>query len=655
MIVGVIGSGAIGPDLAYGFLTALSREPGSKVFLVDIKQEALDAGVARIQGYVQKGVSRGKIADSAAKAILGALAPTRELADLAPCDYVLEAASEDLEVKRRILASLEKIVRPDCLIGFATSGLPRREIAKEAAHPERCFVNHPFFPAWRALPIEIVQSGDAALGAKMIETIEKLGKVPIVTADVECFAADDIFCNYISEAARIVEEGFATPAQVDAIVHAAIGGGGPFNVMDLTKGNLLTHKCQVLMQKAATGTPWFAPPAILTRQGDTPWHDRKNPGDPTHDEALAKTVLDRILAVLLARTYFVVEQNIATTTDTNWLTRMALGFTKGLLEVGEELGAARVKELLDAYAAEHPGFVVPKLVTEQKLPPFRRNVKVELDGDIAVVRVFRPEVKNALSKQTLTEIDASITELNRAASVKGIVLTSHDGALAGADIGELAALPSPAECERTCLDSHPIFDRIASSKKPVVAAVDGPVMGGGAELSMACHARVVGRSLALGQPEVNLGIIPGYGGTQRLPRLIGLERAAGLLRSGRSVGAKEACEWGWAHGAPAADPLAEAKALVKKAIAGEVKVSPVDPKPLAKIEALPKTDIGHRSLAIDAILVDVLRRGLEKPLSEGLVIEAQGFSRCKATVDMDIGMKNFVQNGPRVPAAFLHE
>lgn len=654
MIVGVIGSGAIGPDLAYGFLNALAREAGSKVFLVDIKQEALDAGVARIQGYVQKGVSRGKMTPAAAKAVLEALVPTRELADLAPCDYVLEAASEDLEVKRKLLAALEKIVRPECLVGFATSGLPRREIAATALHPARCFVNHPFFPAWRALPIEVVSSGDAALGAQMIATIEKLGKVPVVTADVECFAADDIFCNYISEAARIVEEGLATPAQVDAIVNAAIGGGGPFNVMDLTKGNLLTHKCQLLMQKAKTGTPWFAPPAILQKQGDAPWHDRKNPQSAAHDEKLAKTVMDRILAVLLGRTYFVVEQEIATATDTNWLTRMALGFTKGLLEVGEELGAARVRELCVRHAETHPGFPVPRMVAEQKLPAFRRYVKTEVDGDVGVVRVFRPEVKNALSKVTLAEIDAAMAELLASDAVKGVVLTSTDGALAGADIGELAALPTPEACKQTCLDSHPIFARISSATKPVVAAVDGPVMGGGAEISMACHARVVGRSLALGQPEVNLGIIPGYGGTMRLPRLVGLERAVTMLRSAKSIGAKEACAWGWAHGEPAADPLATAKALVRDAAAGKVKLAAVDPAPLA-VDGLPKVDIAHRSLAVDAILCDVLRRGLALPLAEGLVVEAEGFARCRGTVDMDIGMKNFVQNGPRVPAAFLHE
>ncbi|NUP13590.1 MAG: 3-hydroxyacyl-CoA dehydrogenase/enoyl-CoA hydratase family protein [Polyangiaceae bacterium] len=655
MIVGVIGSGAIGPDLAYGFLSALAREAGSKVYLVDIQQEALDRGAARIAGYLQKGVARGKIASSAAKAIQGALVPTRNLADLKDCDYVLEAASEDLSIKRRILAELEGIVRPDCLIGFATSGLPRKHIASEAKHPERCFVNHPFYPAWRSLPIEIVLSGDETLGAKMVSTIEKLGRVPIITADVECFAADDVFCNYIAEAARIVEEGVATPAQVDAIVHAAIGGGGPFNVMDLTKGNLLVHKCQQLMQKAETGSGWFAPPAILTKQGDKPWHDRKAPGDPAHDEALGKKVLDRILAVIFARTYFVVDHGVCEATDANWLMRMALGFRSGTLELAEELGAERVHELCTKYAAEHPGFYVPRSIIDKNLPAFQRTVKTERDGELAVVRIFRPEVKNALSKLTLSEIDRAIATLESDPTVRGIVLTSYDGALAGADINELAALPTPEACRKTCLDSHPIFDRIARSNKPIVAAVDGAVLGGGAELSMACHARVVGKSLVLGQPEVNLGIIPGYGGTQRLPRLIGVERAIDLLRTGRSVRAADACAWGWAHGEPVADPVASAKQLVREHLAGTKRVAPVDPAPLAVPDTLPQVDIGHRSLAIDAILVDVVRRGLKKPLAEGLTIEADGFARCRSTVDMDVGMKNFIQNGPRVPAAFLHE
>lgn len=653
MIVGVIGSGSIGPDLAYGFLSALAREKGACVYLVDIRQEALDAGVLRIQAYAKKAVSRGKMAKSAADAMLAALKPTRRLGDLANCDYVLEAASEDLNIKRRILADLEAVVRPDCLIGFATSGIPRSQIAAEVQHPNRCFVNHPFYPAWRSLPIEVVPSGNSSYLESMLATLSKLGKVPILTSDVPCFAADDIFCNYISEAARIVEEGLATPAQVDAIVNNAIGGGGPFNVMDLTRGNLLVVHCQELMQYAETGSAWFAPPGILRTRGSALWHDPENPGNAQHSEELAKIVLDRILAVLIGRTYFVIDNKICAPDDLDWMMRMALGFRKGLAELAEEMGGDRVFDLCDRFAKAYPGFPLPPSIASKHLPSSLKMVKVER-GEIAILKVFRPEVKNALSKRTLSEIDSAICDLLADPSVKGIIFTSWDGALAGADILELSALESPEACRQICLDAHPIFARIQYASKPIVAALDGPVMGGGAEISMACHARVVGKQLQLAQPEVNLGIIPGYGGTQRLPRLIGIEKANEILRTGRSVQADEACALGWAHGSPVNDPLGAARELIQKHLAGELQFDRMSTEAML-IESLPAVDIGHRSLAIDAILKDVLRRGLACPLDSGLLIEADGFARCKNTVDMDIGMKNFIQNGPRVPAAFLHE
>ncbi len=654
MIVGVIGSGSIGPDLAYGFVSAIAKE-GGRVYLHDIKQEALDAGTLRIHNYVQKAVARGKLSEAAARAVKEALVPTLNLADLAECEYVLEAATEDLVIKRRIIAALENVVADDCLIGFATSGIPRAEIAKDAKIPARCFVNHPFFPAWRSLPVEVVLSGDTTLGDRMLRTLEKLGKVPIITADAPCFAADDIFCNYVSEAARIAEEKLATPAQIDAIVHKAIAGGGPLNVMDLTRGNLLTVHCQELMQEAPTGGPWFAPPAILREVGNRHWHDPKNPGDAHHDEKLGKTVLNRILAVLFARTYFVVDQGICAPSDLDWLTRMALGFRKGLLSLAEEYGADAVHAICTEYAANHPGFVVPKSITEKNLPTFRKNIVVSRDGDIGIVSVRRPEVRNALNRETLGEIAAAMKELGADDSVVGIIFTSQDGALAGADIGELAALKTTQDCEAICHFGHSVLEVIASLPKPVVAALNGPVLGGGAEISMACHARVVGPDLLFGQPEVNLGIIPGYGGTQRLPRLIGLPKALDVLRTGRALNAKEAYAAEWTKTEPTADYMNEAKALIRRHIAGEVKLAPVDGSPMSVADAFPPVDLGHHSRAIDAILVSVLRKGLALPLREGLAIEAQGFGRCKETVDLDIGMKNFVQNGPRVPAAFLHE
>ncbi|MBI5544064.1 MAG: enoyl-CoA hydratase/isomerase family protein [Deltaproteobacteria bacterium] len=277
------------------------------------------------------------------------------------------------------------------------------------------------------------------------------------------------------------------------------------------------------------------------------------------------------------------------------------------------------------------------------------------DGEISVVAVRRPEVKNALDSRTMSELKAAFEAIARDDTVKGAILTSYDGALAGADINELISLSTVELCEGICITAAAVHASISGCPKPVVAAVDGPVLGGGAEISMACHARVVGKSLLLGQPEVNLGIIPGNGGTQRLPRLIGLEKALDLMRTGRPVGAAEACQWGWATGEPAVDFVGAAKDLLRQHFAGKVKLAPVDPKPMEVPARLPAVDLGMRSLSIDAILVDVVRRGLAMPLPEGLKLEAQGFGRCKKTVDMDIGLKNFVQNGPRVPAAFLHE
>ena len=654
MKVGVIGSGAIGPDLAYGFVSALANEKDSYVVLHDIKESALESGMNRIKKYVKKGLLRGKISARQAASIESKLRASLDINSLKDCDYVLEAATEDLKIKKIILNQLEDIVSKDCLIGFATSGIPRRQIVAETRHPERCFVNHPFYPAWRALPIEIVLSEDAALGEKMIKIMKRLGKVPVITADVECFAADDIFCNYCSEAARLVEEGIASPAQIDEIVNNAIGGGGPLNVLDLTRGNLLTAKCQILMRDAETGGKWFTPPEILYTQGDKLWHESRQSPAP-YSEETKTTVLNRILAVLLSRTLFVLEKGICDATNLNWLTRMALGFRKGLLQLAQEMGKEEVYRLCREFGHTDGGFYIPLSVQgDNDIPAFYQNIVVERQSDIATVTIYRPEVKNALNTQTIAELEQAFGSLKNDKNLKGVVLTGFEGALVGADIGDLSKLKTQEQGEATCHRGQALLNEIAAFDKPVVAAVNGPIMGGGAEISMACHERVVGPNLLLSQPEVNLGLIPGYGGSQRLPRIISLENALEMLRTGKSINAKTAHEWGWASELTTSY-LETAREQIEKHHRGEKLISPLDPSPMQLPESFPPVSIGHRSRKIDAILLDVLRRGLTQNLSDGLKLEAQGVGRAVVTVDFDIGIKNFFQNGPRVPAVFLHE
>ena len=556
-------------------------------------------------------------------------------------------------------AQIESIVSADCLIGFATSGIPRRQIAAEATHPQRCFVNHPFFPAWRSLPIEVVGGDDQALMQRMLDTITRLGKVPIATSDVECFAADDIFCNYISEAARIVEEGLANPAQVDRIVNDAVGGGGPFNVMDLTQGNLLTAHCQELMRDADTGSAWFEAPKILTTQGNQRWHDRRHPLDSKYDESLREVVLDRIMAVLFGRTFFVLDYKICEAADLDWMTRTALGFSTGILTLARDWGMEKVHDLCARFQERYPLFEITESVKEKRTPTFAANLRYRRQDMIEVITIQRPEAKNALNAETLRDLWSRLEHLEHDERVRGVVLNGYEGALAGADIGELAELDTQEEAEALCLKGQGVLNRIQAYSKPIVMAVNGPVMGGGAELSMACHGRVVGPQTYISQPEVNLGIIPGYGGTQRLPRLIGIERSWKMLRDASVMNAGQAIAWGWADASSDSEEITEAIEVaigcIEKHLEGETKLSPVSTEPMTLSDALPEVNIGHRSLVIDEILTRAFTDGLKRPLDQGLALEAKLVGEAVETVDCDIGMKNFMQNGPRTPALFLHE
>ncbi len=627
--IGIVGAGNIGADLAYAFAGKVAKDGGS-VVLYDIASVQVARAMVHIGDYARKAVKRGKMSQGAADRLMAAIKPTdTRMSDLADCDLVIEAVKEDLDVKRQVLRGIEAVVSPGCLIGSTTSGLRLAWLTEGMQHPERCFVTHPFFPAWRSLPMELVSSGDEQLTRKMYEMLVALGKVPIMVKDVVCFAGDDLFCNMGAEAMRIVQERIANPYQIDRIVNERLGGGGPFLAHDLTHGNMLTASCLMLMQKAHDGNPCFAPPILLLDQRDKPWLDRKNPGSSDYDEATAKIVMDRILAVLLGRAYAIVDEGVCSASDLDLLSRLAFGFKKGLPTV-------------------HP----------PETYHFLRDVTVDTRrvGDIAIVTVRRPEVMNALSKQTIRELVEAFMKLEFDDRIKGIILTGFDGTLAGADVNELAALETAEACMLHAAPGQDLTLMIEGLGKPVVAVCNGFTLGGGSELAMACHARIVGPKAVIGQPEVNLGVIPGYGGTMRLPRIIGLERALHMLRTGESINAAQAIEYGWATGPIVEDPIEAAIALLRRHIAGEITLKPLSHEPMD----LPGTidmsgiNIGHHSSMIDNILCLTVADGLKLRLPEGLKREAAGFGQCKGTKDMEIGLRNFTENGPKVRAEFVH-
>ena len=243
--------------------------------------------------------------------------------------------------------------------------------------------------------------------------------------------------------------------------------------------------------------------------------------------------------------------------------------------------------------------------------------------------------------------------------IKGAVLTGFGtrAFVSGADIGMLASQKTPEEAEALCLKSMSVLNLIENLGKPVVCALNGLAFGGGNEMAMACTARIAkkGQKVFVSQPEPRLGIIPGNGGTQRFPRLVGIEKAWSILRNANPISSAQAKEMGLIQEEVEGDLIETALDWVKKILSGKISVPPIKKDPIPVPGKLPEVDIGHLSRKIDSLLQRAVLEGAKMTLEEGLKLEAKVFGECLLTKDMRIGMENFMKNGPRVNANFVHE
>lgn len=195
------------------------------------------------------------------------------------------------------------------------------------------------------------------------------------------------------------------------------------------------------------------------------------------------------------------------------------------------------------------------------------NILVDHEDDIAIVTVNRPKVLNALNDATVREITDAFEELGADSSVKAVIITGagERGFVAGADINELATMKTSEDAINKVSLGHKMVRTIESIKQPVIAAINGFALGGGTELALAADIRIAAETAKMGLPEITLGIIPGYGGTQRAPRLIGKSRAKMLIMTGDMIGADEAYRIGLVDKVvPAAEVMATARELAKK-------------------------------------------------------------------------------------------
>ena len=245
-------------------------------------------------------------------------------------------------------------------------------------------------------------------------------------------------------------------------------------------------------------------------------------------------------------------------------------------------------------------------------------VKFEKQGNVAVLTIDRPEALNALNSQVLCDLDAAISQVEADDEVRVVVLTGAGRSfVAGADIGEMVNF-SAIDGKKFGVHGGSIFLRLENLSKPVIAAINGFALGGGCELAMACDIRIASEKAKFGQPEVGLGITPGFGGTQRLPRIVGISKAMELILTAKVIKAEEA----------------KAIGLVSEVYPAEELM----PKAMELAEAI----CANAQIAVQESK-RCIRMGMQTDIATGSAFEAEAFGVCCGTADKDEGMGAFLE------------
>ncbi len=641
----ILGAGAMGSGIAQVCATA-----GYEVWVRDIKQEFLDRGKAAIEKNLQRAVSKGKMSEEKAKEILGRIHFTLEMEEaVKDADLVIEAVPEIMDLKKQVFAEVQQYAKPECVFASNTSGLSITELGNSTDRPEKFLGLHFFNPPPVMALVEVIK-GEKTSDETIkfgVEFVKSLGKTPVVVKkDVAGFIVNRILVPYLVLAIDDVEKGVATKEEIDAtMMYKYSFPMGPIELSDFVGLDILYHAGQqwdIVPESKLLAEKFEAKElGMKTGKGFYDWSQ----GRPKIPQELAgKYDAVRLIAPMVNIAADLIAMGVADAKDIDTAMKLGTNMPKGPCELGDEIGLdvilAKVEELYKEKGFEilKPSEYLKKMVAEGKLGEKSgegfykytgemvfKNITIEKDAEnkIAKLIINRPQRLNALSLETLDEIFEAFRKLEKDDEVRVVVVTgAGDKAFsAGFDLQTAMQDPStlsPANSMMIAAKGQWVFTQIERFPKPVIAAINGYAFGGGCELALACDFRIMKRGAKIGLTELSLALIPGWGGTQRLPKLVGIAKAKEMIMLAKRIDADEAEKIG----------------LVNKA---------VDPEKFEEeVMALAKQLAEGPPISLRAAKY-AINFGYELPAEIGQVIEAAYFGIATSTQDVMEGVSAFFQ------------
>ena len=629
--VTLLGAGSMGHGIA-----EIAAIAGYEVVLRDLEMELVEDGLEQVEWSLGKLEEKGKIDESADDVRARMHGETDLATAVADADLVVEAIPENLDLKKQTFAEVDEHAPDHAILASNTSGLSITAIGAATNRPEQVVGTHFFNPPVKMDLVEVVhgeQTSDATLET-VHEFVDDLGKRAIdVKRDVHGFIVNNVMLPFMEEAAWMLADGDATVQQADAaMVYKRGYPMGPLELADYTGIDIAYHFRE--------DTDLDSPPTIAekvenenlgkkTGQGFYDWEaDGPNyePGDGDGFDTL------RVEARMVNEAARLVGGDVATPDDIDLGSRLGARFPEGVCRLGDQIGLDSVLEKLSSLHEEtgaarfEPADYLVEMVEDGRTGvdagegfhdyhgdgPYQYINKTLDDRGVLEIEFDRPERLNAFSETMFGEVEAALENADTD-EVSCVVFSGagDDAFSSGADItGFMTA--SPTEL----MDVDETIVAIDEFERPTVAAIDGFCLGAGFEIALACDLRVATEDSTFGSPEINLGLIPGGGGTQRLTRIVGEGRAKELVFRGEQIPAERAQDWG----------------LVNRAVPDEE----FDDTVAEFVD-----DLANGPSTALKVAKRVIDDGQDTSLKAGLDAESQGFGLLTTTDDMVEGVTAF--------------